>query len=106
MKTVSFYFDFGSPWTYIAATQLPRIAREMGAAIDWRPILLGGVFKATGNRPPAEVAAKGIYMLRDLTRYAAHYEVPYRFNPHFPVNTLLAMRAATAVQMRNPEALP
>jgi 2-hydroxychromene-2-carboxylate isomerase len=102
VKTVAFYFDFGSPASYLAATQLPRIARETGATIDWRPTLLGGVFKATGNRSPAEVPAKAGYMMRDLARFAARYGVPFRFNPNFPLNTLQLMRIAIAAQHKAP----
>lgn len=102
MKTVTFYFDFGSPASYLAATQLPALAAATGASIDYRPILLGGVFKATGNRSPAEVPAKAAYMLQDLTRFAERYGVPFRFNPHFPLNTLHLMRVAVAVQKRHP----
>ncbi|WP_437945475.1 2-hydroxychromene-2-carboxylate isomerase [Sorangium sp. So ce296] len=102
-KAVTFYFDFGSPTSYLAWTQLPRIAEETGATIDWRPVLLGGIFKATGNRSPVEIPAKGAYMLRDMQRFAARYGVPFTMNPHFPVNTLTLMRAAVGVQLRHPE---
>jgi len=103
MKVVEFFFDFGSPAAYLAWTQLPALCTEAGAELVYRPLLLGGVFQATGNRSPAEVAAKGRYMHRDLRRYAARYGVPYRHNPHFPVNTLLLMRGATGLQMHQPE---
>lgn len=58
-KQIEFFFDFGSPTTYLAWTQLPRLAAAHGASIAWRPMLLGGVFKATGNHSPIEVPAKG-----------------------------------------------
>ncbi len=102
MKSVDFYFDFGSPTAYLAATQLPHICADTGAALVWKPILLGGVFQATGNRSPAEVPAKGSYMDEDLKRFARRYQVPYRHNPHFPINTLLLMRGATGLQLREP----
>lgn len=66
-------------------------------------MLLGGVFKATGNASPAEIPAKGRYMIQDLARYAQRYGVPFRFNPYFPINTLMLMRATTGVQLRQPE---
>ncbi|MDX1722178.1 MAG: 2-hydroxychromene-2-carboxylate isomerase [Pseudomonas sp.] len=93
-KTVEFFFDFGSPTSYLAWTQLPRIASEAGAQIVWRPMLLGGVFKASGNRSPIGIPAKGRYMLQDLARFARRYGVPLAFNPHFPINTLHLMRGA------------
>ena len=97
-KTVEFYYDFGSPTVYLAATQLPDIAASVGAAIDWRPMLLGGVFKSTGNQSPVVVPAKAAYMNNDLKRFAKRYGVPFRFNPHFPINTLALMRGAVAYQ--------
>ena len=97
-KTVEFFYDFGSPTVYLAATQLPDIAASVGAAIDWRPMLLGGVFKSTGNQSPVVVPAKAAYMNNDLKRFAKRYGVPFRFNPHFPINTLALMRGAVAYQ--------
>ena len=101
-RTVEFFFDFGSPTTYLAYRQLPKLAAEAGADIAWRPMLLGGVFKATGNASPASVPAKGRWMNDDMRRWAERYGVPLRFNPHFPINTLTLMRGATGVQMRRP----
>ncbi len=99
MKQVEFLFDFGSPTTYLAWTQLPKIAEEAGAEILYRPMLLGGVFKATGNQTPASVAAKGMHMGVDLRRWAKRYGVPLTMNPHFPINTLPLMRGAVSYQM-------
>jgi len=97
-KTVEFFYDFGSPTVYLAATQLPAIAAAVGATIDWRPMLLGGVFKSTGNQSPVVVPAKAAYMNNDLERFAKRYGVPFSFNPHFPINTLALMRGAAAYQ--------
>lgn len=102
-KTVEFFFDFGSPTSYLAYTQLPRIAAETHAEIAWRPMLLGGVFKATGNQSPVMVPAKGRWMGGDLVRFARRYRVPFKFNPHFPINTLTLMRGAVGLQMRQPD---
>ena len=104
-KTIEFFFDFGSPTTYLAHTQLPQLAADTGARIDYVPMLLGGVFKATGNQSPVMVPAKGRWMGDDLPRFARRYGVPYRFNPHFPINTLMLMRGATGLQMRDPSRL-
>jgi 2-hydroxychromene-2-carboxylate isomerase len=101
-RAVEFYFDVGSPASYLAWTQLPKIVREAGSEIEYRPFLLGGVFQATGNRSPMEVPAKGQYMQDDLQRYATRYGVPYRHNPFFPINTLMLMRGALGLQMRQP----
>ncbi|HEX7441944.1 MAG TPA: 2-hydroxychromene-2-carboxylate isomerase [Caldimonas sp.] len=102
-KQIEHFFDFGSPTSYLAYTQLPGIAAECGAQIVWRPMLLGGVFKATGNASPVTVPAKGRWMADDIARWARRYGVPFTFNPHFPINTLTLMRGATGVQMRQPE---
>jgi 2-hydroxychromene-2-carboxylate isomerase len=97
-KAVEFLFDFGSPTSYLAYKQLPKIASRHGARIVWTPILLGGVFKATGNASPAQVPAKARYMNQDLARFAKRYNVALNFNTHFPVNTLALMRGAAAYQ--------
>lgn len=102
-KTVEFYFDLGSPATYLAYTQLPKICEQTDSQLVYVPILLGGVFKATGNASPATIPAKGRYMFIDLDRYAKRYGVPLTINPHFPINTLVLMRAVTGVQLRQPE---
>ena len=103
-KTVEFFFDVGSPAAYLAWTQLPALCSSCGgAAIDYQPMLLGGVFQATGNQSPMTVPAKGSYMQRDLALHAQRYGVPFEHNPHFPINTLTLMRGVTAVQTQQPE---
>ena len=102
-KRVEYFFDFGSPTSYLAWTQLPKIAASAGAEIIWRPMLLGGVFKATGNASPVSVPAKGRWMNKDIERWAKRYGVPFRFNAHFPINTLTLMRGATGLQLRQPQ---
>jgi 2-hydroxychromene-2-carboxylate isomerase len=106
MAVLEFFFDVGSPASYLAWTQLPGLGRDTGAECRLRPMLLGAVFQATSNASPASVPAKGAYMARDLARHARRYGVPFAMNPFFPVNTLLLMRAATALQQQRPEALP
>ena len=98
VKNIDFYFDFGSPTAYLAFTQLQLIEKRSGANLVFHPILLGGIFKATGNSPPAAIPSKGKYMMRDLQRYAEKYQVPYERNPFFPVNTLSLMRGAVSYQ--------
>lgn len=101
-KTLEFHFDVGSPTTYLAYTQVSRIAKEAGATLVWHPMLLGGVFKATGNASPVTVPAKGRWMNEDIPRWAKRWGVPYTFNPHFPINTLTLMRGASGLLMRQP----
>ena len=105
-KAIEFFFDVGSPTSYLAFTQVPRIAREAGAGLVWRPMLLGGVFKATGNASPVAVPAKGRWMHDDIGRWAKRWGVPFAFNPHFPINTLTLMRGAAGLKLRAPADLP
>lgn len=98
MKTVDFYFDFGSPAAYLAWTQLPALCAQADARLNCRPMLLGGVFKATGNHSPAQIPTKSTYIRQDFARFADRYGVPLNYNPHFPVNTLQLMRGAVAMQ--------
>ena len=104
-RSVEFFFDVGSPTAYLAWTQLPTLCRQEGADLVLRPMLLGGVFQATGNVSPVTVPAKGRYMNVDIARHASRYGVPLAINPHFPINTLVLMRAAAGVQLREPERL-
>ena len=99
-KTLEFFFDVGSPTTYLAYTQLPKLALECGATLRYRPMLLGGVFKATGNASPVSVPAKGRWMHADMARWAKRYGVPLVMNPYFPINTLTLMRGAVGLQLR------
>ena len=105
MNTIEFFFDFGSPTTYLAHTQLPRLAAETGATLVYRPMLLGGVFKATGNASPVSVPAKGAWMGQDIALWAKRYGVPFVFNRFFPINTLTLMRGAVGLQMKQPDKL-
>lgn len=98
-KQLEFYFDFGSPTAYLAYKRLQQLSDQYGLQVSYRPMLLGGVFKATGNNSPVTVPAKGKYMLgQDLPRFARRYGVQLEFNPHFPINTLNLMRGAIAAE--------
>ena len=97
-KRLEFWFDVGSPTAYLAHTQMPGIGARTGAEIVWKPMLLGGVFKATGNAPPGDVPAKSAHYTVDLPRFARRYGVPYKRNPFFPIMTLGLMRGCLAAQ--------
>ena len=101
-KSVDFFFDVGSPASYLAWTQLPGLCASHGADLVYRPMLLGGVYQATGNASPATIPAKGRYTQMDYERHARRYGVPLRSNPHFPIITLFLMRAVTGIQLRRP----
>ncbi len=104
-RNAEYFFDVGSPTAYLAWTQLPGIVAQAGASLVYRPMLLGGVFKATGNASPVSVPAKGKWMGQDIARWAKRYGVAFAFNPHFPINTLPLMRGAAGIQLRQPERL-
>ena len=93
---IEFFWDAASPYTYLAATQIEPLAARTGAAVIWRPFLLGKVFEATGNRMPAAVPAKAKHLFRDVQRWARHYGVPVAFPKVFPVNSVLVLRAGIA----------
>ena len=95
MQRIDFFYDIGSPYSYVAATQMGRLTSR--AEVHWRPFLIGGVFKATGNQPPAMLPARAPYLRKDLERLAAFYRVPFNMPSRFPLNTLLAMRCLHAV---------
>jgi 2-hydroxychromene-2-carboxylate isomerase len=95
-RELEFFFDYGSPFSYLADTQLAGLAARTGARLVYRPMLLGGVFKETGNASPITIEAKGRYMRSDLQRWAAHYGLPAPHNEHFPINTMHLMRGAIA----------
>ncbi len=96
-KTIEFYFDFGSPTAFLAYKRLIQLQGQYGAKIKFKPILLGGVFKETGNMSPIMIPLKGQYMGRfDLPRFAKRYGVDFNHNPNFPINTLYLMRGYIA----------
>lgn len=96
-KTIEFFWDAASPYTYLAATQIEAVAHRCGATLVWKPFLLGKVFEATGNRSPVSVPAKGKHLFEDLRRWARLYGVPFQFPKVFPVNSLAALRIACAL---------
>lgn len=96
---IEFYFDVGSPTAYLAYRRLRQLQDEYSAELVYKPMLLGGVFKAAGNVSPVTIPAKGTYMMaQDLPRFAARYGVPLTVNPFFPINTLNLMRGVFAAQ--------
>lgn len=102
-RTVEFFFDVGSPAAYLAFKRLPSLCADTGATVAYRPMLLGGVFQATGNHSPATIPAKGKYLFVDLQRFASRHGIAFRRNPFFPINTLTLMRMASGLQLREPQ---
>src|SRR3984957_6592685 len=100
---VEFHFDFGSPNAYLAELVLPEIERRTGVKFDYIPVLLGGVYKATGNMSPAQslhgIKNKPEYNALETERFLRRHSITkFRSNPFFPVNTLMLMRGGVAAQ--------
>ena len=93
-EQIEYFFDFGSGPSYLAHTQLPGIKDRTGVEVVYRPVLLGGVFKLTGNRPPGAVDAKMAWFKTDLELFAAKYGVTYRYPKILITNTMSLMRGA------------
>ena len=103
MVDAEFHFDFGSPNAYLSHLVLPDIEQRTGVRFTYVPILLGGIFKLTNNRSPAEAFAgirnKLQYEQLETERFLRRHRITrFQFNPHFPVNTLVLMRGAIAAQ--------
>ncbi len=91
---IDFYYDFISPASYFAWMRLKELTEGTGANINYKPILLGGILKATGNTSPVTVPAKWEWIKTDFQRHADHYGIPFQLNPHFIFSTVNAMRGA------------
>src|ERR1700747_1081542 len=103
MMKVEFHFDFGSPNAYLSHLVIPEIEKRTGVDFEYVPILLGGIFKLTNNRSPAESMAgiknKPEYERLEMERFIRRHAITrFRMNPFFPVNTLTLMRGAVAAQ--------
>ena len=103
MANAEFLFDFGSPNAYLAHRVIPEIEVRTGVRFTYTPILLGGLFKLTGNQAPmlafAGIPNKLAYEMLELRRFVERHKVSFQMNPHFPVNTLLLMRGAAAAEL-------
>ena len=97
-KSVEFFYDYSSPFSYFADCQLPAIAQRRGAQILYRPAILGVLIVESGNQPPPTVPAKLKYMTADMRRWATKLNVPFVMNPAFPVRSITLMRAALIAQ--------
>lgn len=102
-NNIDYYYDFGSPNAYFAHRVIPAFEARTGVKVTYVPILLGGVFKATGNQPPmmqnAGVPVKNDYMRMEIMRFQRIYGLSdFAFNPHFPINTITLMRGAVAAE--------
>ena len=101
---IEFYFDFSSPYGYLAAHRIDALGAEFGREVLWRPILLGAVFKATGQSPLVSQPLRGPYHLHDLQRTARRLKLPFQLPSDFPMATIAAARAFYWVDGQSPDA--
>lgn len=101
-RAIEFYFEFSSPYGYIAAQQVEALAGRVGRQVSWRPMLLGPVFKVTGQAPLVEIPMKGEYSKHDFARSARRLGIEYRHPEKFPVGTVAALRAFYWQRDRDP----
>ena len=100
---IDFYFDFSSPYGYFAATRISALAKKYGRTVDWRPMLLGAVFKITGSGPLPTLPLKGPYSKRDMLRTARYLDIPFNFPDPFPIATQAPARAVCWLEQQAPQ---
>ncbi len=100
-KTVEFYYDFSSPYTYIASERIEAICQDNGATLVWKPFLLGGVFNEIGSTPAVQIDNKIRYLRQDTVNCAEYYGVPFNYPEVFPLNSVRSMRGAFAASEQN-----
>ena len=100
--TIDFYFEFASPYGYLASTQIDQIAARHERVVAWHPIMLGAAFKETGARPLMHTPLKGPYLLHDVPRFARLLGVPFTAPPVMPANSLAASRACLWLEGGDP----
>ncbi len=99
---IEFYFDFSSPYGYLASRKIEALAAKHGRAVNWRPMLLGAAMKVTGGRPLPELPLKGDYARRDFVRSAKFHDIELRIPGVFPISTVPPVRAFYWLQGRDP----
>ena len=98
IKTFEFYFDFGSPYTFLAHKEIRRIEKENSTKVKYMPVLLGALLKLTGVKANIDVPIKGKYMIKDCKLWAEKYNIEFKFNNYFPIITLNLMRCALVAE--------
>lgn len=105
-KEMDFYFDFSSPYGYLASQKIEALAAKHGRAVNWRPILLGAVFKVTGGAPLPNLPLKGDYAKRDFLRSAKFHGVPMKYPSTFPISGVAPTRAVIWLSSRDRAKVP
>ena len=102
-QTLEFYFDFVSPYSYVAMTQLPALIQKHQAQLDFKPVLLGALHQAQDMPSPAFIPNKAKWIFRDCHLWAKHYQIPLEWPKQFPFNTMFLLRACIYLQMTQPD---
>ncbi len=101
-KKIEFYFDVVSPYSYFASKLIDEVVKKNNAILNWKPILLGGIFKATGSPiAPGLAPEKKPYLIKDLERISNYYKIPFKMPSEFPISSLLAMRVLCSLKVDN-----
>ena len=98
IKTFEFYFDFGSPYTFLAHKEIRKIEKENSIKVKYMPVLLGGLQKLAGTKPNIDIPIKAKYMIKDCKLWAEKYKTSFKFNNYFPIFTLKLMRCALVAE--------
>ena len=101
IKKFEFYFDFASPYAFLAHKQIRKIENENQIKIEYKPILLGGLLKLAGIKPIADVPVKGRHMIKDCKLWAEKYNIDFKFNSYFPIITLNLMRCTLVAEKKS-----
>ena len=101
IKPFEFYFDFGSPYSFIAHKRIEIIEKENEIKIKYKPVLLGGLLKLAGIKANADIPVKGRYMIKDCKLCAEKYHIEFKFNNYFPIKTLNLMRGVIVAEKKN-----
>ena len=100
IRQFEFYFDFGSPYSFLAHNEIRRIEKENSIKIQYMPILLGGLFELVGTKANADIPIKGKYMIKDCKLWAEKYNIKFKFNNYFPIMTLNLMRGVLVAEKK------
>lgn len=101
MKKIDFYFDVGSPYSYLAHTQLKKYEKDTNEKVSYLPILVGGLHKLAGITAPGLIPTKAKYLIKDCKMWADKYKIKYQFNRYFPIRTVNLMRACLIAEKEN-----
>jgi 2-hydroxychromene-2-carboxylate isomerase len=101
IKPFEFYFDFASPYTFIAHKEIRKIEKENFIKMKYMPILVGGLLKLSGIKANADIPIKAKYMIKDCKLWAEKYKITFKFNNYFPINTLNLMRCVLVAEKKD-----